>query len=137
MNIAVVNFSGGEYSPKIDCRADTEKYASGCRTCKNMIPMIFGGATRRPGTEWISRDAIFETMIVDIIACENAGLCYENNVVNETYTTFLNQLICYENDIGCYENEIVVDSPLISKAGIVICYENNVLFYENEIVLDN
>lgn len=54
MKQAIVNFNGGEYSPKIDARADTEKYAGGCRKLENMIPKIYGGAERRPGTELIT-----------------------------------------------------------------------------------
>ena len=54
MKTAIVNFNGGEYSPKIDARADTEKHAGGCRKLENMIPSIFGGAEKRPGTEFIT-----------------------------------------------------------------------------------
>ena len=53
MKTAIVNFNGGEYSPKIDARADTEKHAGGCRILENMIPSILGGAEKRPGTELI------------------------------------------------------------------------------------
>ncbi len=52
-NLGIVNLNGGEYSPKIDARADTERYVSGCRRLENMIPTKFGPATRRPGTELI------------------------------------------------------------------------------------
>lgn len=54
MKLAIVNFNGGEYTPKIDTRSDTEKYVSGCRRLENMIPSIFGGAKKRPGTEKIA-----------------------------------------------------------------------------------
>ncbi len=53
-NIAIVSFNGGEFTPKIDARADTEKYISGCRRLENMIPEKFGGAERRPGTVLIA-----------------------------------------------------------------------------------
>lgn len=52
-NIAIVLFNGGEFTPKIDARSDTEKYISGCRRLENMIPSIFGPVKRRPGTEFI------------------------------------------------------------------------------------
>ncbi len=52
--LAIVSMNGGEYSPKIDARSDTEKYVSGCRRLENMIPLIFGGAEKRPGTELIA-----------------------------------------------------------------------------------
>jgi hypothetical protein len=47
-------FNGGELSPLLDTRIDTQKYQAGCRTLENMIPLIQGGATRRPGTEYIN-----------------------------------------------------------------------------------
>jgi hypothetical protein len=53
-NIAVVRFNSGEVSPKIDARKDIEKYTGGCRRCENMIPDLYGNATRRPGTELIA-----------------------------------------------------------------------------------
>ena len=53
-NIAVVNLNGGEYSPKIDVRSDTEKYVSGCRRLENMIPRVFGSVQKRPGTKLIA-----------------------------------------------------------------------------------
>jgi hypothetical protein len=52
-NIARTNLGGGEFTPKIDVRTDTEKYISGCRRLENMIPTVYGLATRRPGTELI------------------------------------------------------------------------------------
>ena len=51
--IAIVNFNSGEISPELDARPDIEKYVGGCRSLKNMIPDVFGNATRRPGTELI------------------------------------------------------------------------------------
>ncbi len=53
-NIAVVNFGSGEISPELDARKDIEKYTSGCRVLENMIPDVYGNATRRPGTEKIT-----------------------------------------------------------------------------------
>lgn len=52
--ISVVNFNSGEVSPEIDARPDIEKYIGGCRKLENMIPDIYGNATRRPGTELIT-----------------------------------------------------------------------------------
>lgn len=51
--IAILSMNAGEFSPKIDSRSDTEKYASGCRKLENMIPLKFGSAERRPGTQLI------------------------------------------------------------------------------------
>ncbi len=138
-NIATVSFNSGEFSPKIDARSDTEKFAAGCRRLENMIPSVFGGAERRPGTEFItsseSSDA-FGVIVESIMSHENVGLCYENSVVVTDFDTLLSQISCHQNSILCYENEVVSESdnvPLISK---IMCYENDVLFYENEIVIN-
>ena len=53
-NLAVINQNGGEFTPRVDARADTEKYVSGCRRLENMFPTIYGTVTRRPGTELIA-----------------------------------------------------------------------------------
>jgi len=53
MNVPIINLNSGELSPKIDARSDVEKYAAGCRILENMIPLIYGPAERRPGTEYI------------------------------------------------------------------------------------
>lgn len=47
------SFSGGELAPALYARVDTTKYASGLRTCKNMLVMRHGGAQNRSGTEFI------------------------------------------------------------------------------------
>lgn len=135
MRIATINFNSGEFTPKIDARSDTEKYAGGCRRLENMIPSVFGSAERRPGTEFISNTAVLGTMITNIIAYENVGVCYEDDVISEAYSTFLEQIVCHENDIVCHENNMVFATSLVSQALIVVCYENNVVFYENELVI--
>lgn len=48
-----ISFNGGELSPWLDPRIDLDKYRSGCRTLENMLPAIYGGAMRRPGTEYL------------------------------------------------------------------------------------
>ncbi len=52
-NIAVISFNSGEVTPEVDARKDIPKYTGACRTLQNMIPDIYGNATRRPGTELI------------------------------------------------------------------------------------
>ena len=51
---AFSNFTAGELSPRLDGRIDLPKYFSGCKTLENMIVHPHGGATRRPGTRFIS-----------------------------------------------------------------------------------
>ena len=52
-NISIINLNGGEYTPRIDARADIEKYLSGCRKLENFIPLIYGPVERRPGTRFV------------------------------------------------------------------------------------
>lgn len=53
-NIPVISFNAGKLTPLIDVRSDTEKYSSGCRILDNMIPLIYGPVTRRPGTKYLA-----------------------------------------------------------------------------------
>jgi hypothetical protein len=48
-----ISFNGGELSPWLDPRLDLDKYRMGCRTLENMLPSVYGGALRRPGTEYL------------------------------------------------------------------------------------
>ncbi|KKM04325.1 hypothetical protein LCGC14_1765380 [marine sediment metagenome] len=50
----IVSFNAGELSPLMDARIDQAKYLAGCRTMVNYIPLIYGGAQRRSGTEFIA-----------------------------------------------------------------------------------
>ena len=51
---AFTNFTAGELSPRLDGRTDLSKYFNGCKTLQNFLVHPHGGATRRPGTEFIS-----------------------------------------------------------------------------------
>ena len=48
------SFTSGELSPRLDGRIDLEKYFSGTKTLENMVIHPHGGASRRPGTKFIS-----------------------------------------------------------------------------------
>ena len=54
MNLFVISLNAGKLTPLIDARSDIEKYSSGCRTLENMIPLIYGPVTRRPGTKYLA-----------------------------------------------------------------------------------
>lgn len=47
-------FNAGEISPWLDPRIDQDKYHLGCRKMRNMKPTVYGGAFRRPGTEYLA-----------------------------------------------------------------------------------
>jgi len=48
------NFTAGELSPKLDGRTELSKYFNGCKKLVNLLVVPQGGATRRPGTEFIA-----------------------------------------------------------------------------------
>ena len=48
------SFNGGELSPLLYGRVDTESYYSGAVTCENIIGTVEGNAQKRPGTYFIS-----------------------------------------------------------------------------------
>jgi len=45
------DFSGGEISPDLHARVDTDLYRKSLETCKNFIPLQKGAVTKRPGTK--------------------------------------------------------------------------------------
>lgn len=47
-------FNAGELSPRMSARVDFDKYASGCATLQNMLPLPQGGIMRRSGTRFIA-----------------------------------------------------------------------------------
>lgn len=48
------NFNGGEFSPMIYGRVDSDRYNTGLAICLNYIPTIQGGLVRRPGTYFVA-----------------------------------------------------------------------------------
>ena len=54
VNHIINSFNAGELSPKMGDRGDQEKYAFGCRTLENFVSLIYGGAERRPGLQYIA-----------------------------------------------------------------------------------
>jgi hypothetical protein len=47
-------FSAGEIAPVLAARADTAKYISGLRTCRNFFVRREGGVSNRPGTRFVA-----------------------------------------------------------------------------------
>lgn len=48
------SFAAGELGPKLYGRMDLQQYRAGCRRLENMLVLPEGGATRRPGTHYVS-----------------------------------------------------------------------------------
>lgn len=51
----LVQFTGGEWAPALDNRIDLEGYRNALRQGRNVIVTKQGGATRRPGTQYIAQ----------------------------------------------------------------------------------
>lgn len=47
------SLAGGELGPSLYARVDTIKYQTGLRTCRNWLILKEGGASNRPGTEYV------------------------------------------------------------------------------------
>lgn len=51
----VQSFNAGELSPFLANRTDVAKYESGCQRLENTILLPYGGAMRRPGTQYLGK----------------------------------------------------------------------------------
>lgn len=49
-NVVQRSFAGGELAPELYARTDLVKYATGLRTCRNMLVQRHGGVANRPGS---------------------------------------------------------------------------------------
>ena len=134
MNVGIINISGGEFTPHIDCRADIEKYSSGCRHLENILPTIYGVVERRPGTVFITREVDTDVVLPSILSFENTGVCYENTVALTASNDLIPVFICYENGMVCYDNEVIYETQTAILSEDIVCHENSTVFYENEIV---
>lgn len=54
LQVIKTSFVGGEISPFALGRVDLDRYHSCCESVQNYIPLIQGGAQRRPGTKYIT-----------------------------------------------------------------------------------
>ncbi len=85
-NLAVISMNAGKLSSLIDVRSDIEKYASGCRILDNMIPVIYGPVTRRPGTKYIANvadDSVKSRMVSFIFSATIAyKLEFSDQIIN-------------------------------------------------------
>lgn len=62
--VPIVSFTAGEWSPRLAGRIDIAKYQNACKTLKNMIIWPHGGATRRPGFEYIGQAKETEVRLI-------------------------------------------------------------------------
>ncbi len=53
MNARQLSFASGEIAPTLWARTDMAKYANALRTCRNFVVLPTGGATTRPGLDFV------------------------------------------------------------------------------------
>jgi hypothetical protein len=95
----LTDFSAGELSPRAEGRFDLPAYSKGCRTLENMVLDDLGGASMRPGTQYIaaceSSSAASKLMEFQntsaaafLLEISNTNLnIYDQDVVHTTFTT--------------------------------------------------
>lgn len=89
-NVPILSFNAGELSPQIDARSDVEKYGSGCRHLENMIPRIYGGAERRPGTYYIASSYGTSQMVRMIPFIYSSTIAYDLEFGDKYIRAFYN-----------------------------------------------
>jgi hypothetical protein len=85
------NWTGGELSPLLYSRVDTQKYQNGAKTIENFIVVPSGGAKKRTGTKfvWYSRVNNERSRLVDFVY--NAEQAYILEFSNNTIRFFTSQ----------------------------------------------
>ena len=109
-DIGLTSFNTGEVSPQIDARSDVEKYAAGCRVLQNMLPLIYGGVVRRPGTEYIATAKNSPQGIRLVSFIYSATIAYMCEFGDQYIRFFYDGAPVYEED---GETEYEVSSPYL------------------------
>ena len=90
--VQLTNFTGGEFSPRLDGRNDLAKYSSSCKTLENFIIYPHGSAARRSGTQFVSevKDSTKKTRLIP----------FEFSTTQTYMLEFGNQYIRFYKDNG-------------------------------------
>lgn len=110
--IAQASFTGGEWSPTMFARVDLQKYRTGAALMNNWFVDVRGGASTRPGTQYITYtwDQAYPVRLISFQAVANAGYVLE---FGNAYLRFI------------YQESLVLESALAITAisltsGVVI-----------------
>ena len=101
-NIPIISLNSGKLTPLIDTRSDTEKYAAGCRILLNMLPLIYGPVTRRPGTKFIANvnDSSVKSKMVDFIF--SSTIAYELEFGDQVINVYFEGTLIQANIVTPY-----------------------------------
>ena len=88
----LTNFTGGEFSPRLDGRNDLSKYTSACKTLENFVIYPHGSAARRSGTQFVAevKDSSAKTRLIP----------FEFSTTQTYMLEFGNQYIRFYKDNG-------------------------------------
>ncbi len=128
MATKVINaFNGGEVSPYVYARTDNEIYDKACIKMENFIPLEYGGATKRPATEFVHEFA--DTLSVPIGETKLYPFILN---AKETY------ILCFTNyEVSIFKDNLLVTSiptvyPDESLQKLKFVQSNDVLFISSE-----
>ncbi len=125
MRFPIVSFNAGELSPQIDARSDVDKYSSGCRILENMIPRIYGGAERRPGTKFIQK--VLNGTTVRLLEFEFSNtVAYIIEATDKQFRFYTNGGILLDDDF----DPVTVTTPYLAGDlfGLQIKQSNDVMW---------
>lgn len=105
------NQNSGEFSPLMEGRVDFDKYKNALRTALNIIPLVQGGTTRRPGSYFVSavKDSSAKTMLRRFEFSDTQAYVFE----------FGNQYVRFYRNHGQGQNVLTISGAANNGAGKV------------------
>jgi len=102
MNKFQPSFSAGELAPAVRSRTDIAKHASGLSTCRNFIPKLEGGVSRRTGTRYLNTTKTQgdKVRLIPFPVSNKTGYHIE---FGDQYCRFYKGKIKYSFDIDSYD----------------------------------
>lgn len=113
------SFCAGELSPALYARADTVRYATGLKTCRNFAVARYGGVYNRPGTAFIAevKDSTKTVRLIEFIF--NADQTYVLEFGNLYIRFFYQQAPIEVSAVSAWDSGTAyVIGDLVSAAGV-------------------
>ena len=90
MNIPIIKFNAGEFTPHADARDDVEKYDAACRHLEGFLPLVYGDAEKRPGTRYVASSFLAAQKVRLIPFIYSATISYDLEFGSEYIRVFFN-----------------------------------------------
>lgn len=81
---AITSFNSGEWSPLMEGRVDLDRYGSACRTMENFIPLVQGGAQKRPGFRYVRETTAFRLARFSFNSTDSYVVLFSANAISFT-----------------------------------------------------